>query len=307
MATASQNRVLAWSKSHRRLVSVAIVCGGIGIAYWIKVKSTPAPKPQAPLIQSVTALGRLTPEGGLVTLSVPAGTSGGNEVVTQWLASEGEAIKKGQLLARLSSNGELVASLKQAEANLQSTQALLPFLKISKSRGQELYGDGAISEEELGKTSASIISRRADISAGTAAVQRAQQQLLSSEVRSPLDGYLIRIYSWPGMKEGGDGLAIIGRTDRMQVWAQVFQTDVSRLVIGQRATITAESGGFKGKLQARLNSIIGIVSERDLFSIAGNNDVNARVVLVKLNLEPADISQVTRLSGLNVTVRFDPL
>ena len=109
------------------------------------------------------------------------------------------------------------------------------------------------------------------------------------------------------MKEGGDGLAIIGRTDRMQVWAQVFQTDVSRLVIGQRATITAESGGFKGKLQARLNSIIGIVSERDLFSIAGNNDVNARVVLVKLNLEPADISKVTRLSGLNVTVRFDPL
>jgi HlyD family secretion protein len=93
----------------------------------------------------------------------------------------------------------------------------------------------------------------------------------------------------------------------MQVWAQVFQTDVSRLAIGQRATITAESGGFKGKLQGKLKSIIGIVSERDLFSIAGNNDVNARVVLVKLDLDPADITQVTRLSGLNVTVRFDPL
>jgi HlyD family secretion protein len=109
------------------------------------------------------------------------------------------------------------------------------------------------------------------------------------------------------MKESAEGLAIIGRTDRMQVWAQVFQTDVNRLVIGQHATITAESGGFQGKLQAKLKSIIGIVSERDLFSIAGNNDVNARVILVKLDLEPSDISRVTRLSGLNVTVRFDPL
>jgi hypothetical protein len=33
--------------------------------------------------------------------------------------------------------------------------------------------------------------------------------------------------------------------------------------------------------------------------------VNARVVLVKLNLSPADRERVTRLSGLNVTVRFD--
>jgi HlyD family secretion protein len=33
--------------------------------------------------------------------------------------------------------------------------------------------------------------------------------------------------------------------------------------------------------------------------------VNARVVLVKLNLAPDDRDRVKRLSGLNVTVRFD--
>jgi HlyD family secretion protein len=125
-------------------------------------------------------------------------------------------------------------------------------------------------------------------------------------VRSPLDGTLIRIYSWPGMKETSDGLALIGRTDRMQVWAQVFQSDLPRLRIGQEATVRAESGGFQGSLRAQLKAIVGNVSQRDLFSTNGNNDVNARVVLVKLDIAPSERERVRQLSNLNVTVRFDP-
>ena len=77
-----------------------------------------------------------------------------------------------------------------------------------------------------------------------------------------LDGRLIRIYSWPGMKQTDEGLAVIGRTESMQVWAQVFQTDVSCLCIGQSA-IVAETGGFEGEVPATLKSIIGKVSQRD--------------------------------------------
>ena len=71
------------------------------------------------------------------------------------------------------------------------------------------------------------------------------------------------------------------------------------------ATITAETGGFNGTLKANLNAIIGQVSDRDLFSISSNNDVNARVVLVKLDLQNSSQFDITSLSGLNVTVRFD--
>lgn len=106
------------------------------------------------------------------------------------------------------------------------------------------------------------------------------------------------------MKETDQGLALLGRTDRMQVWAQIFQTDVNRLRIGETAVVTAESGGFKGSINARLASIISQVSQRDLFAISGNNDVNARVVLVKLDLDADARRKVERLSGLNVIVRF---
>lgn len=305
MAASSPQGNAPWVRRYRPWLVAALI-GGAAVVGWKVTRPKPAPPPKAPLTQQVTALGRLTPEGGLVTLSVPAGTAGGNEVVERWFVDEGASIRKGQTLARLSSYGQLRAALTQAESTLESTRALLPFLEISKNRGQVLYRDGAISEEELAKTSASIITKRADIEGAQAEVQKARKQLLAAEVRSPLDGNLIRIYSWPGMKETSEGLALIGRTDRMQVWAQVFQSDVPRLRIGQGASVKPESGGFTGTLRANLASIIGVVSARDLFATNANNDVNARVVLVKLNLDPADRERVARLSGLNVTVRFDP-
>lgn len=305
MASVSPQAIAKAARRHKKWLLAALVGGGL-LAGWKLSQPKPATKAAAPVRQEVTALGRLTPEGGLVRLSVPAGTVGGNEVVDQWFAKEGNSIAKGQLLARLSSFSQLNATLTQAESALTSTKALLPFLEISKKRGEILYRDGAISEEELAKTTASILTKRADITGAEAEVIRAKKQLQAAEIRAPLDGTLIKIYSWPGMKESSDGLALIGRTGQMQVWAQVFQSDVPRLRKGQGATVKPETGDFTGTMRAYLDSIVGLVSARDLFATNANNDVNARVVLVKLNLDPADRNRVERLSGLNVTVRFDP-
>ena len=287
----------------RRAATIALIAG-LGVGGWQALSPKPEAKEVQPLKRQVTALGRLTPEGGLVPLAIPSGSSG-SEVVERWFADEGASISKGDLLARLSSYTELSSAVTRAESKLQSTKALLPFLEVSQSRGQQLFKDGAISEEELAKTTASILEKRADIQAAEADLSQARSQLKTAEVRSPLNGRLIRIYSFPGMKATDEGVAVVGRTGKMQVWAQVFQTDVNKLTRGQGATITAETGGIKGSMRATLNAIIGQVSDRDLFAVSSNNDVNARVVLVKLDLLPQQDINVERLSGLNVNVRFD--
>ena len=277
---------------------------GLGIGGFQLLRPKSAPQATPPLNRQITALGRLTPEGGLVPLAIPSGSSG-SEVIDTWFVGEGDTISKGQLLARLSSYAQLSSSVTRAESTLQSTKALLPFLEISQQRGKELFQGGAISEEELAKTTASILEKRADIQASEAELAQARSELNNAEIRSPMNGRVIRIYSFPGMKATDEGVAVIGRTNRMQVWAQVFQTDVNALRPGQGATITAETGGFKGTLRATLNAIIGQVSDRDIFATSANNDVNARVVLVKLDLVPQAAIDVERLSGLNVNVRFD--
>lgn len=282
-----------------------LLVGGLGFAGWNVLKPKPQPKPSPAIVQVVTAQGRLIPEGGLVNLSIPAGTAGGNEVVQRWLVREGASIRKGELLAELSSYPQLKAALDQAEANLKATRSLLPFLIISRDKGEELFTEGAVSEEEYGKAVATVTSRKADIAGSEAAAQEARLKLAAAQIRSPLDGTLIRIYSWPGMKETSDGLALIGRTGKMQVWAQVFQSDVAKIQPGQTATIKPETGNFLKTMTGRVEAIIGNVSERDLFATNANNDVNARVVLVKLNIDPQYQPQVEQLSGMNVTVRFD--
>lgn len=282
-----------------------LIAGGVGLLGWNAFKPRPQPKPTAPIVQQVTAQGRLIPEGGLVNLSIPAGTAGGNEVVERWLVQEGAAIRKGELLAELSSYPQLKAALDQAEANLKATKSLLPYLIISRDKGEQLFDEGAVSEEEYGKAVASVTTRKADIAGSEAAVTEARLKLAAAQIRSPLDGTLIRIYSWPGMKETSNGLALIGRTGRMQAWAQVFQSDIPKIRIGESATIQPETGNFLRSMTGTVESVIGNVSERDIFATNANNDVNARVVLVKLNIDPEFQPQVERLSGMNVTVRFN--
>jgi HlyD family secretion protein len=270
---------------------------------------------------------------------------------------EGAEVRRGQLLGLLSSWYELEQSRQQAEAqvlldrakleqvvagartgerakavaDLQAEQVVLPYLEISQNKSVQLFKEGAISEEELGKARSALAQGQARIQAlrggvkdaltvrpvdiqvarsqlqvSEAGLGQAIKQLENAEIRSPLDGRLLRIYSWPGMKETDQGLAQLGRVTEMQVWAQVFQTDIPRVRPGQRATIWAESGGFNGQLQATVNEITGEISNRDIFSINANNNVNARVVLVRLNLSPTDSKRLAKLTGLNVNVRFAP-
>ena len=262
-------------------------------------------KQVAPLERRITALGRLTPRGGNVKLAVPAGVSGGNQIVTKWMVEEGDTISEGQTLAYLSSYQELSTAIESAEENLRLSRSLLPFLEISRKKAKELLNRGSLSQEEYTKTITALKTRKSEVLSNEAELQRARNNLDSSIVKSPLNGQLIKIYSWPGMKPTDDGLALAARTSDMQVWAQVFQTDIGEISQGQLATVKAESGGFDGELNATVRSIIGEVSERDLFAVSGSNDINARVVLVKLDLEPSDRSRVKQLSGLNVTVTFE--
>jgi len=120
------------------IIAGVVAAGAIG---WSALKPKPSPPPVASQPKQVTALGRLTPEGSLVPLSIPAGTAGGNEIVERWFAGEGDTITKGQVLVRLSSYDELQSALVQAESKLKSTGALLPFLKVSQNRGKELFQD----------------------------------------------------------------------------------------------------------------------------------------------------------------------
>ena len=68
-----------------------------------------------------------------------------------------------------------------------------------------------------------------------AALERSKAELEQSVVRSPQAGLVLEIHAKPGETVSQRGIADVGQTDRMQVVAEVYQCDIGRIRVGQRA------------------------------------------------------------------------
>jgi HlyD family secretion protein len=91
----------------------------------------------------------------------------------------------------------------------------------------------------------------------------------------------------------------------MEVVAEVYETDIGRIRIGQPVTVTAENGGFSGTLTGRVSRIGGKIGKKDVLSTDPTADVDARVVEVHVELAPRDRQRVANLTNLQVMVRIN--
>lgn len=144
---------------------------------------------------------------------------------------------------------------------------------------------------------------QAELEDAKAAVQQAKAQLDLAYVRSPRVGQILKIHTWPGEIVGNPGIVELGRTDQMYAIAEVYETDIHKVHLGQKATIT--SAGFTEKLQGTVDEIGLQIGKKDVLGTDPVADVDARVVEVKIRLNPADSKQVTDLTNLKVKVVID--
>ena len=98
----------------------------------------------------------------------------------------------------------------------------------------------------------------------------------------------------------------LGATDRMEAVAEVYESDINRVRVGQPVTLLSENGGFSGSLQARVLRISPQVRQRQVLSTDPTGDADARVVEVRLALDPEAAARVDDLAGLKIIARFSP-
>ena len=130
--------------------------------------------------------------------------------------------------------------------------------------------------------------------------------LAQSELRSPIDGTVLRVISRAGERPGSDGVLEVGASDQMEAVAEVYETDIDRVRLGQSVRLTSENGGFSGSLSAKVLRIEPQVRQRTVLSTDPTGDADARIVEVRLALDPADAAKVRSLAGLKVIARFNP-
>ncbi|MCP6761477.1 MAG: ABC exporter membrane fusion protein [Fischerella sp. CENA71] len=146
-----------------------------------------------------------------------------------------------------------------------------------------------------------IQAAQAEVEKAKIAVVQARADLDLSIVRSPVDGQVIKIYTWPGEIIGNQGIAQIGYTDQMYVVAEVYETDIQKVHIGQSAIITSDA--FSGKLLGTVTDIGLQVTQQNIFSNNPGADTDNKVVDVKIRINnPEDNQRVAALTNLQVEV-----
>jgi len=146
---------------------------------------------------------------------------------------------------------------------------------------------------------------QAEVNRAFAAVKQAEADLALTEVKAPSTGEILKIHTQPGETISSDGIAELGRTDQMVVVAEVLESDISKVRLAQKATITSENQAFSEELQGTVTKIGRQIGKQDVLDSDPAADVDARVVEVKISVSPEDSQRVSGLTYANVVVEIN--
>ncbi len=182
--------------------------------------------------------------------------------------------------------------LREAKASLKRTEnTLQDQLREAKAKL------GSISE--VRPTDVQLAT--AELKNAVSAVKQAKAEHDLTYVKSPVDGKVLKVHAKSGEVVASTGIVEIGKTSQMSVIAEVYQTDIQKVRLGQKALIS--STAFPGKLQGTVSEIGLLVDRQNILSINPGADTDRRVIQVKIHLDnPADSKQVAGLTNLQVDV-----
>jgi HlyD family secretion protein len=119
-------------------------------------------------------------------------------------------------------------------------------------------------------------------------------------LRAPRSGRVLRILTHPGEATGNKPILRLGHTDQMMVVAEVYETDVRHLRLGQRAEIT--SPALARTLGGTVAHIGWLIYKNDVLHIDPTANTDARVLEVRIRLDES--APAERLTNMQVNVRI---
>jgi HlyD family secretion protein len=182
-----QNHKLQGSLSSQSILRLAIAIAmlaslsvaSISVFIVLKFRDIDNQKPAnsaiiMPEIKTVTALGRIEPEGEVIKLSVAI--SGEGSRVAKILVQEGDMIKAGQVIAILDNSDRLQAELTEAKAEVRIIQSKIAQIQAGAKPG-EIAAQRAIIDRLAAESQGDIDSQKATL-------EKLQAELLNAEAEN---------------------------------------------------------------------------------------------------------------------------
>ena len=160
----------------------------------------------------------------------------------------GQVVKRGDLMVRVDPRTPHNV-LAQAQADLEVAEARLANATSQKRRSDELFQSQSITQQEHENALLDYANARAEVVRARVAVDDAQNQMDDTNVRAPISGTIIeklvergQVISSPTRDVGG-GTVLLRMADLglVQVRTLVDETDIGKIQVQQRATVTVDA------------------------------------------------------------------
>ncbi len=147
-----------------------------------------------------------------------------------------------------------------------------------------------------------VAGAQAELARAQASLRQAQAELAEAYVRAPVAGSILKVHSRAGESPSDNGIVEMGQTSQMVAVAEVYESDVRKLRVGQSATVKSESGAFAQDLRGTVSEIGLQIGKQDVLNTDPAADSDSRVVEVKVAIDPTDSTKVQGLTNSKVAV-----
>ena len=260
------------------------------------------------ITQTVTATGTLS---AVTTVQVGSQVSG---VISRLYADFNSRVKKGQLLAELDPT-PFQQQVEQRQADVTKAQVEAANAKINFTRQDRLVKSGLSATADYDAAKASYDGASAQVAQARAALAQAQTNLHYTKIISPIDGIVVDRSYDVGQTVAASFQAptlfqIAQDLTKMQVQADVDQSDIGRIQVGQPARFTVDSypdQEFRGRIsQIRLNATVAqnVVTYPVIIEVPNPDEKLRPKMTANVTIDVATVQGALRVA--NAALRFKP-
>ena len=208
------------------------------------ITTTPVHSEQ--IVRTVPATGSIFPWQEVIVSAEVGGYR-----VSDVLVDIGTKVSKGQPLVKLSGD-MLRADLDSKQAALRSAEAAEINAAAALRRGEQVSSSGALSAADLDRLKAEHIAAQARVETARSDVTTSELRSRYGTVTAPDSGVITsRTVSVGQIAQAGAEMLRLLRQNRVEWRAEVPEAQLSRIKVGQEATLTAVDGSvLKGKVRA---------------------------------------------------------
>jgi HlyD family secretion protein len=181
------------------------------------------------------------------------------------LAQSQAGARAGDVAALKSDLARLQMESNAAQQELERAEALarkdfVPRIQVDSARLKSQEAQGLLEAarhrlESLTEVRDSDLNlAKAELAATQADRERARVERSAGMIRSPAKGWIIQLMARVGEAVGPGGVVTLADTSRMNVVAEIYETDIARVHPGQKATVSSES------LPSPIHGVVGWIS-----------------------------------------------